>query len=89
MANHKAPKQKVTNQEIKMNFKGHDIVIPKGTRTTHQTACGIDENYNFISDLSWIKPHIIDGKEVKNYGLIHDATFYGINIPKNQVEEIK
>jgi hypothetical protein len=71
---------KRTNQEIRMNFKGYDIVIPKGTRITHQTALGIDENYNFIDDLSFI--------DKKQWPLLyHDAFYYGITVDKSQVEE--
>jgi hypothetical protein len=68
---------KVTNQEIKMNFRGYDITIPKGTRITHQTACGYDEKCNFIDDLSFIP------KEMPL--LRHDATYYGINVPAEYV----
>lgn len=67
----------VTNKEIKMNFRGYDITIPKGTLITHNTACGYDENYNFINNLSWIP---------KEQSFIkHDATYYGINVNKEDV----
>ena len=79
---------KQTNQQIEMNFKGYDIVIPKGTRVTSQTAMGVDNNYNFIADLSWIPTINVGGKEIKQFGLIHDATYYGINVPKEMVEEV-
>lgn len=59
------------------------ITVPKGTRLTHQTACGIDKNYHFVDDLSWVKPHE-DG--TKQYGLLHDLKYYGINVPKEFVE---
>ena len=61
------------------------ITIPKGTRITHKTACGVDESYNFVADLNWIPLH---DNGVKQYGLIHDATYRGINISKEFVEEI-
>ena len=74
---------KVTKHDIDAGrfFKGYEgIVIPKGTPTTHQTACGIDENYNFINEFSWIPA---------KYPLLkHDATFYGANIPADELEEI-
>lgn len=70
---------KRTIQEIKMNFRGYDITIPQGTRITHITACGVDPRYNFVDDLSWIP------KELPL--LRHDATYYGINIPKELVAE--
>lgn len=73
-----------TNEVIQMNFRGYDITIPKGTRVTHETACGIDESYHFIADLSWI-PLNEDG--LKQYGLIHDATYYGINVPAHLVDK--
>lgn len=76
----------VTNKNIKMVFRGmYPIEIPKGTRTTHQTASGYDEKYNFIADLSWIP---LDENGNKQFGLIHDATYSGINIPKEDLEEI-
>ncbi len=65
------------------NYRGYgQITVPKGTRLTHQTACGIDEKYHFVNDFGWIK---------KNYASIdkmlsHDATYYGIDIPKEFVE---
>ena len=69
----------VTSQDVKMKFRDYgEITIPKGTRLTHQTALGVDKNYNFVSDLSWILPYA-DG--TKQHGLIHDAIHYGINIP--------
>lgn len=72
-----------TAQDVKINFMGYgEISVPKGTRLSHQTACGIDENYHFVDDLTWIE---------KSYPTIsrilkHDATYYGINIPKEFVE---
>ena len=74
----------VTNKEISMCFRNtYDIVIPKGTKVTNQTAMGIDKNYNFINDLSWIPLH---DNGIKQHGLIHDATYYGININKCDIE---
>lgn len=71
---------KVTKEEIKMRWRGYDIVIPKGTRTTHKTALGVDEKYNFIDDFSWI---------AKNMPLMkHDAMYYGIDIPADKVERV-
>ncbi|MEQ9201529.1 MAG: hypothetical protein RLO09_03025 [Cyclobacteriaceae bacterium] len=75
---------KRTNKIITMEFMGHGkITIPKGTTVTNMTAIGIDENYNFINDLSWIEPH---ANGVKNYSLIHDATYYGIRVNSEDVE---
>lgn len=74
----------VTKEEIIMEYRDFGkITIPKGTRTSHHTACGIDENYNFITDLSWIP--LVNG--IKQHGLILDATHYGINIKKELLEE--
>ena len=56
---------------------GHVITIPKGTRVTNQTALGIDPNYNFIDDLSWIPK--------EQAALRHDAYYHGINIPQEFV----
>lgn len=76
-----------TNKEIKMFVFGYDVVIPAGTRVTHRTATGIDENYNFIDDLSWIPLLDIAGMKIKNSSLIHDATYYGINVNKEDVSD--
>jgi len=74
-----------TNQDVTMTYREYgEITIPKGTRLTHNTAMGKDLNYNFVDDLSWIP--LVDG--IKQFGLIHDATYYGINIPKEFVEDI-
>lgn len=69
----------VTKKEIKMNFKGYNITIPKGTETTHQTAMGQDEKYNFINNFSWIP--------VDMPLLRHDAVHYGIDISAADLEE--
>tara|TARA_B100000767_G_C19729739_1_gene521081 strand:- start:190 stop:432 length:243 start_codon:yes stop_codon:yes gene_type:complete len=79
---------KQTNRVIEMEFMGHHIVIPKGTSITNQTADGIDENYNFIQDLSWIPKIDFNGKKIKNYSLIHDATYRGILISKEEIETV-
>ena len=76
-----------TKKDYKVNFKVSNsdygiLTIPKGTKVTNQTACGIDKNYHFVNDFSWVKD--VDG--IKQYGLIHDLTYYGINVPKEFVE---
>jgi hypothetical protein len=76
----------VTKEEITMEYREYgEITIPKGTRLTNHTATGIDMNYNFVADLSWI-PTYEDG--TKNYSLTHDADYYGINIPRHLIEEV-
>jgi hypothetical protein len=74
-----------TKQDVKMTFGVYgEIIIPKGTRITNMTALGLDPKYNFVEDLSWIPTHY---NGIKQYGLIHDATFYGINVPAEFVED--
>jgi hypothetical protein len=76
----------VTKEEIKMEYRGYgEICIPKGTRITHETAMGTDKAYNFVDDFTWIPPYA-DG--LCQYGLVSDATVYGIDIPANLVEEV-
>ena len=70
--------KKVTKQEITMEWRGVEITIPKGTRTTHQTACGYNENYNFVNEYDWLFPE----------HLRHDAIHYGIDIPADLIETI-
>ena len=58
------------------------IVIPKGTKLTHQTAMGIDKEYHFVEDLSWIKRDYPEYEHV----LIHDFKYYNYNVPKEYVD---
>ena len=78
-----------TSQDYTLHFKVANsdygmITVPKGTRVTNQTANGVDENYHFVSDLSWVKHH---ESGLPQYGLIHDLTYYGINVPKEFIEK--
>ena len=61
------------------------IVIPKGTRITHNTARGIDLSYNFVKDLTWIKR---DYPTISNI-LKHDFTYYNYNLPSELIEKVK
>lgn len=73
----------VTKEDVTVNFRNYgEIVVPKGTLLTNQTADGIDKNYNFVNEYEWIKRDypLIDKI------LIMDAQSYGINIPKEFVE---
>lgn len=72
-----------TNQDVTIQFRDYGMItIPKGTRTTHKTACGIDKNYNFVEGLSWID----DKYPTISKCLRHDAFYYGINIPSEFVD---
>lgn len=72
-----------TTKDYRVNFMGYgDIIVPKGTVTTHQTACGIDENYNFVNEYGWIAR---DYPTIKNI-LIHDVKYHGINVPKEYLQ---
>lgn len=73
----------VTSQDVKINFRNYgEIVVPKGTALTHNTANGVDNSYHFVNDLSWIARDYPDVARI----LKHDAFYYGINIPKEFVE---
>ncbi len=70
-----------TASEIKMKFgKGGllaDITIPAGTRVV---ACGDASEQFFVDDLTWL--------DRKTQGMsLHDATYYGIRLNKDQVCE--
>lgn len=52
------------------------ITVPEGTPVTNKTATGIDENYHFVNDFSFVG---------NNYSLIHDLTYHGANVPKEFV----
>jgi hypothetical protein len=72
-----------TNQDVTINFKDYgEIVVPKGTQLTYQTATGHDRKYHFVNEFGWIRrnyPKI-------NLLLYHDANYYGIDIPKEFVD---
>lgn len=62
----------------------HGIVtVPKGTRVTHQTAMGYDENYHFVDEFGWVEPWESD---IPKHGLIQDLKTYGINVPKEYID---
>tara|TARA_R110000772_G_C13310310_1_gene440337 strand:- start:13403 stop:13879 length:477 start_codon:yes stop_codon:yes gene_type:complete len=66
-----------------MSFGGYGkIIIPKGTRLTHQTALGLDKNYHFVDDLSWIKK---DYPQFANI-LLHDFRYHNYNVKKEFVD---
>jgi len=68
-----------TTKDFKTTFKGYEITVPKGSKATNQTACGIDDNYRFWTGFNEITKKIT-GYETS--GLNHDLTYYGLNIPK-------
>ncbi len=79
----------VTSKDYEIHFKVVNtdygvITVPKGTRVTNQTAMGIDKNYHFVSDKSWVKPHD-DG--TPQYGLLHDIEYYGIDVPEEYINK--
>jgi len=64
------------------NYMGYgEITVPAGTPVTHQTACGVDENYHFVNDYEWIKENYPNVARI----LKHDVYYHGINIPKEYV----
>lgn len=72
-----------TSKPYTVDFKDYGpITVPAGTKVTHQTACGYDPNYHFVSDLNWIDR---DYHSIANI-LRHDVTYYGINVPKEFIE---
>lgn len=72
-----------TSQAVTIVFKHYgQITIPQGTTLTNQTACGIDPNYHFVQDLRWIDTNYPEISSI----LKHDATYYGINIPREYVD---
>lgn len=57
------------------------LIVPKGTHTTHKTASGIDKNYNFIDDFSFLKDHPYRAL------VMHDITYHGIDVPQEFLTE--
>ena len=77
-----------TSREFTTDFRGHGkVTVPKGTRLTHRTALGIDPNYNFVDSFSWVEEFEFSGRKVRQYGLIHDLSYYGLNVPPAYVSE--
>lgn len=73
---------KKTIKPYTYNYEGFGpVTVPEGTRITNRTALGIDPNYNFVAEFEWIDR---DYPTVSKC-LRHDATFYGINVPKEYV----
>lgn len=73
-----------TNQDIKGVWFGEELTIPKGTRVTQQSACGLlPEGQYFIDDFSWVLPY---DNGLPRSGFIHDATYRGILVTGEFVE---
>lgn len=73
-----------TTQDVTVNFREYgEITVPKGTRLTHKTASGIDKNYHFVDDFVWIAQNYPQYHKMQ---LLHDATHYGIDVPKQFVD---
>ena len=68
-----------TKKDYKIHAYGYDFIIPSGSKVTDQTACGADKNYHF-----WVDYHNQAEQLTgfKNSLLLHDLTYYGLNIPK-------
>ena len=78
---------KVTRQEIKAKIHGWDCVIPKGTPVSHQTACGYDESYNFVTnEYKWGPINPLTNKIAGTW--LHDMKYRGYHISNDLLEEI-
>ena len=72
-----------TNKDYTVSFMNYgEITVPKGTKLTHQTACGIDKNYHFVSEYGWIDKNYPEFANILKW----DVSHYGINIPKEFVK---
>jgi hypothetical protein len=65
-----------TKHEIKMNFRGHDIVVPAGQSVS---KCKDSTGQYFVENFA----SFID--ERVHPMLFHDATYYGIRVDVNDV----
>lgn len=66
------------------NYRGYGaITVPANTRLTHKTALGIDVNYHFVDDLSWVEQNY---PQYHPMMLKHDIAHYGIDVPKEFVK---
>jgi hypothetical protein len=67
-----------TQQDVTVSFRNYgNITIPMGTRVTNRTALGVDPKYHFVNEYGWITKQYPDIANI----LIHDAKYYGIDIP--------
>ncbi|MBP8113777.1 MAG: hypothetical protein KAY50_00400 [Chitinophagaceae bacterium] len=72
-----------TNQDVTLPFRIYgNITIPKGTKLTHETAMGFDAKHHFVDEFNWI----LKNYPTIKYLLMHDAKYYGIDIPKEYVD---
>jgi hypothetical protein len=75
-----------TTKDYKINYKGYNLIIPKGSKVSNQTARGPDDYYHFwLIDTDYIEK--LTGS--KNSLLLHDLTHRGLNIPKEYCEPYK
>lgn len=77
-----------TNADYTVNYYWSEVdngtvTVPKGTRLTHETACGLDEKYHFVSDWSWYRPELTGFVRTMN---LWDFTHRGIDVPKEYVD---
>ena len=72
-----------TKKNYKIDFMHFgEIIVPKGTKLTHQTAMGIDRTYHFVDEYDWID------KQYPAYANIlkDEVSGRGINVPKEFVD---
>lgn len=75
----------ITKEDYTVEFMHYgSIIVPKGTRTTHETATGIDKKYNFVDQFDWVKRDYPSFASI----LIHDLQIRGLNIPKEYLEDV-
>ena len=68
---------KVTKEEIKLNFRGRIIVVPKGVKVESVFMPAENCDKNFIVDFEWLPK--VNG--VKQNDLIEKAMKYSLLIP--------
>ena len=86
--------ERYLTKDFTVNFKDHgEVTVPKGTKTNSLVAGDkknsrvVDTHYNYVCDFSWVQPHNFDGKLIPQHGLIHDLTYYGLNIPNEYLSD--
>jgi hypothetical protein len=67
-----------TIKEYKVNYNGYDLIIPVGSTVNNRTACGNDDNYRFLQNFNDLAEKVTT---YKHSMLLHDLTYYGLNIP--------
>ena len=72
-----------TTKDYQTTKFGFTFIVPKGSKATNQTACGIDDTIRFWNDFQAVAKEVTG---FENSILAHDLKHYGLDIPKEYFE---